>query len=202
MKPQAERVDKFGKLLGACGEMLSLERLLTLTYWLGRCLPLNGALVEFGVYQGKTAALLSFMAGKPIYLYDSFEGLPEKHGKDITAHWYVKGHLKSNREEVLEWFDRNHLPPPNILAKWFDQLTEREVPRQIGFAHIDTDRYLSTLQALRLVYPRTGRGGVIVIDDYGNGDLQGVKPAVDEFVQDKNDLSLEACPCQAILCRL
>ena len=59
--------------------------------------------------------------------------------------------------------------------------------REIALLRLDTDWYESTLHELEHLYPRLGRGGVIIIDDYGH--WQGARKAVDEYVS-RNRLRL------------
>jgi O-methyltransferase len=58
---------------------------------------------------------------------------------------------------------------------------ETDLPTKIAFAHIDGDLYASTIQALRLVYPKMQYGGFILVDDYGEPYFEGPKLATDKF---------------------
>src|SRR4051812_22596549 len=57
-------------------KMLDLGRIATLMHLI-RTVPKTGVVAEFGVYKGYTAALLSTMPEQPLWLSDSFRGLPE-----------------------------------------------------------------------------------------------------------------------------
>ena len=69
---------------------------------------------------------------------------------------------------------------PRIVKGWFCDLGESDLPSLISFAFLDGDFYESIRDSLRLVGPRMSRGGVIVVHDYTNPALPGVRKAVEE----------------------
>ena len=54
---------------------------------------------------------------------------------------------------------------------------------QIAFAFLDGDFYESIKDSIKLVAPKMSDGGVMVVHDYTNPALPGVKRAVDEWMQ-------------------
>ena len=120
---------------------------------------------------------------KRLWIYDSFEGLPEKKAEDksVLGVAFRAGELGVTKREVKERFLRAGLPVPVIKKGWFADLGAEDVPERIAFAFLDGDFYESIRDSLRLVVPRMSEGGVIVVHDYTNPALPGVKKAVDEW---------------------
>ena len=120
---------------------------------------------------------------KKLWIYDSFEGLPEKSGFDesVLGADFKGGELFVTKREVKERFLRAGLPVPVIKKGWFSELTGEDLPRGIAFAFLDGDFYESIRDSLKLVAPRMSRGGVLVVHDYSNLALPGVRKAVEEW---------------------
>ena len=155
---------------------------------LKKTLEISGDVVEFGCYEGDTSILLANeirnQPDKWLYLYDSFEGLPEKTAEDNSADgWrFQAGELKASPDTVRHKFKKYALPDPVITKAWFNELTDADLPSQISFALLDGDFYESIKTSLQLVAPRMSSGGIIVIHDYRNARLPGSGKAVNEFL--------------------
>ena len=124
--------------------------------------------------------------GKPnkrLWIYDSFEGLPEKNERDesVLGVDFKSGELLVTKREVKERFLRAGLPVPVITKGWFSDLTSDDLPPVISFSFLDGDFYESIRDSLLLVAPKMNEGGVMVVHDYNNPALPGVKKAVDEW---------------------
>ena len=120
---------------------------------------------------------------KKLWIYDSFEGLPEKGKEDesLLGENFKGGELYVTKREVKERFLRAGLPVPVIRKAWFADLEASHLPERIAFAFLDGDFYESIRDSLKLVAPRMSEGGAMVIHDYSNPALPGVKKAVDEW---------------------
>ncbi len=173
---------KLVELLSNLPGMQDFRNGIVLGYWLLQSQQVPGAVVEFGCWKGISAAFLASLTDKEVWVYDSFEGLPDKSPQDIADPTFVRGHLAVSPDEVLAYFKRFDLTPPRIVKGWFKDITEDQLPPLIAFAHLDGDFYQSILDSLRLVYPRLQSGGACIVHDYDNSELQGVKPAVHEFL--------------------
>ena len=160
---------------------------------LPRTLDLTGDVVEFGCYEGDTSILLADVLrdnpGKWLYLYDSFEGLPEKTAEDKSADgWrFQAGELKASPDTVRSKFKKYALPEPVIVKGWFNELDNSDLPTEISFALLDGDFYESIKTSLELVAPRMVAGGIIVVHDYRNARLPGSALAVNEFLAEHKD---------------
>ena len=120
---------------------------------------------------------------KKLWIYDSFEGLPEKKevDKSVMGVLFRSGELAATKREVKERFLRANLPVPRIKKAWFSDLTPEDMPEKIAFAFLDGDFYESIRDSLRLVTPRMSDEGILFVHDYTNPALPGVKRAVDEW---------------------
>ncbi len=120
---------------------------------------------------------------KRLWIYDSFEGLPEKSSADnsVLGVDFKGGELMVTKREVKERFLRAGLPVPVIKKGWFSDLSDGDLPEEIAFSFLDGDFYESIRDSLRLVVPKMSEGGVMVVHDYSNPALPGVKKAVDEW---------------------
>jgi hypothetical protein len=135
----------------------------------------NRLICEFGVYEGTTVNYIAQMTAKPVFGFDSFEGLPEQwsHGLD-KGHFAVKKlpAVRANVVLVKGWFHES-LPP----------FLERN-SGMAGFIHIDCDLYSSTKVVFDLLEPRLGPGTVIAFDEYFNYPQweEGEYKAFNEFL--------------------
>ena len=131
----------------------------TLEYALGLA-PAEGMALEFGVWTGQTLKVIAAArAGKDVYGFDSFEGLPEPWRTGFPSKAFgVDGSLPEvpGAELVVGWFDDTL---PEFLA---------EHPGQVAFLHVDADLYSSARTVLDLVGPRLAPDAVIVFDEYFN----------------------------------
>ena len=150
-----------------------------------KALESEGDFVEMGCYKGDTSLVLAEIirgSGKRLFIYDSFEGLPEKAKEDesVLGAEFRGGELFASKREVKERFLRAGLPVPVIKKGWFSELTEADLPEKIAFSFLDGDFYESIRDSLRLVLPKMVPRGVLIVHDYTNPALPGVKRAVDE----------------------
>ena len=135
-------------------------------------MPKNSNLYEFGVCTGNSIRqFLEDSAGintfNKVYGFDSFEGLPkEADGIWCSPDWkpgvfnVVKEFgLHSKEEAVLKLLDK-FSPfgvPVEFVDGWYnvtltDELAARLINDKIGFLHIDTDLYISALEAMDWVF--------------------------------------------------
>ena len=136
-------------------------------------LTVSGDFVELGCYKGDTSLLLAeILKGteKKLYIYDSFEGLPDKTTNDesVAGENFKAGELYVTKREVKERFLRANLPVPVIKKAWFSHLTDADLPSKIAFAFLDGDFYESIRDSLHLVEDKLLEGSVVIVHDYTN----------------------------------
>lgn len=151
---------------------------------------IEGDVCEFGCYKGTTSLYLGRLiklcgADKKLWLYDSFDGLPEKSEADRAGlgEEFKVGELKASKRELLEEFKRAGLARPIVKKGWFSDLSQSDVPPKICFAFFDGDYYESIMDSFALIDNRMASRATIVVDDYGNDHLPGACLAVDEWRQ-------------------
>jgi O-methyltransferase len=159
-------------------------------------LELDGDIVELGCYKGDTSLMLAEAirsTGKKLWIYDSFEGLPQKSMQDESAIGvdFKAGELFVTKREVKQRFLRAGLPVPVIKKAWFNELTSDDLPLSICFAFLDGDFYQSIKDSLKLVESKMIKGAALLVHDYKNEALPGVAKAVDEWLKGKNLKILE-----------
>lgn len=117
----------------------------------------DGLVLEFGVYHGRSLRLLAAHSPGAVHGFDSFEGLPEAWSDAEGAGAYSTGGRRPRVDARVRlhagWF-RASLPP---------FLAEHGGP--VRLAHIDCDLYSSTRDVLDALTPRLVPGSVLVFDD-------------------------------------
>lgn len=156
----------------------------------------EGDIVEFGVYSGRSAALLSYYhqsfketvhgrkytpARKVIGL-DRFEGMPANdHPRFGTGTFRTNEtwHPLFGPGDVITpamvadiFFPTCNLPTPEIIKGFYNspEVKERfdKECQKVAVVHIDCDLTESTLQALNLVQDKLQDGTILLFDDWFN----------------------------------
>ena len=151
----------------------------------------HGALVECGVWNGGSAAVLasaSHHPGRHVWLFDSWEGLPQPSNDDgrqaLAKYKSRDGQLCVGdiRQPALAFAAAG--VTDNVLhlrQGWFDNTLDKASSEigDIAILHIDADWHDSVTKCLRVFYPLVVTGGLVIIDDYGH--WLGCQLAVDEY---------------------
>lgn len=153
-------------------EQSLIWRLHTLAWAAKNALNVDGDFVECGVFKGFcSGVILKYLdfhnLPRQAFLYDTFEGLPEK---------------TSTAEERRDW-DYTHYDPEaiytgvrekfskyknvNIVRGIVPDTFEEAVPEKIAFLHIDMNSEKAEMLALEYLFDRVISGGFIVFDDFG-----------------------------------
>lgn len=119
-----------------------------------------------GVYQGGTAAMLAAILAdkcpsKRLFLFDTFEGMPET---DPDRDEHRKGDFgDTNTESVAVYVGHADLC---VIRKGFIPDTfVRLKSAPIAMAHIDVDIYRSIVDCRNFIWPRISLGGFVVFND-------------------------------------
>jgi hypothetical protein len=159
-----------------------------------------GDFVECGVWRGGSSMLAARTllqlgdTGRKLYLYDTFGGMSEPTGVDISTKGEDARTLWKNSqkgdintwcycpvEEVKKNLYSTGYPQENIVfveGKVEDTIPG-ETPGKICILRLDTDLYESTYHELVHLYPRLSKSGILILDDYHY--WQGAKKAVDRY---------------------
>jgi hypothetical protein len=114
---------------------------------------------EFGVFMGETINHIATLTDRPVFGFDSFEGLPERWRDGANQGVFAIPELPKVRKNVT------------LIKGWFNETLPvflKQHPAPIGFLHIDSDLYSSAKTILELLEPRLKPGAVIVFDEYFN----------------------------------
>lgn len=152
-----------------------------------------GDAVECGVCNGGSAAVIAYVVkqsplNRKIWLFDSFEGLPEpteKDGAKVQQESY-KGLAKGDISNVRKIFQKLAIPDTrvHIVKGWFQDTFPSIEIKRIGLLHIDADWYEPVKLCLEKFYDTVESGGFIVLDDYGC--YEGCRRATDEFIKERS----------------
>ncbi len=162
-----------------------------------------GAIVECGVWRGGSmlaAALMLRSVGvddRDIHLFDTFTGMPPPSDVDrYVTGGSARDHLEATGEESPTWarasldeVERNlsasGYPPDRLhfVAGRVEETLPDQAPEDIALLRLDTDWYQSTRHELHHLYPRLVRGGVLIVDDYG--EWEGARLATEEFLAEQ-----------------
>jgi hypothetical protein len=163
---------------------------------LHRALAVAGDVCEFGVAQGLTSALIAnellrHAPERTLWLYDSFEGLPEPSAQDrlvddifeLGSIEAYAGQMALPRELVEAELRKVGWSRARIVPGFVDRTTT-ELPERVAFAYLDFDFYQPTWDVLELLKARVSAGSIVMVDDYGHFS-SGVQEAVDKFCSDE-----------------
>jgi len=155
---------------------------------------IEGDIVEVGVYRGGSALLLAeYKYNKALYLFDTFEGMPEPEEVDRKGRPSTSGKGYLYYPDALEYITNLFVDKHSnvhIYKGIFPESSEPIKNKKFSFVHLDIDFYKGTLESLKFFYPRMSIGGVILVHDYGWCNTAGIKIAVEEFIKDKIEVPI------------
>lgn len=120
---------------------------------------LDGLILEFGVFNGKSIRRISEFSPSDIYGFDSFEGIPEAWNDEPSGSYSAEGVLPAvpkNVTLIKGWFN-------DTIPTFLNQLKQDPV---IRFLHIDCDLYSSTKVIFDLLGKYIQPGTVILFDEF------------------------------------
>ncbi len=170
-------------------------------------LPVHGSIVECGVFTGGgifTWFQLSSIYepvnhGRKIIGFDSFEGFPSLAENDKSSveadkeHKYKGAYSFNGKQELLncaEIHDLNraigHIPKLELVegdaVQTIKAYVEENPHLVISLLYLDFDLYEPTKAALKYLYPRIPKGGVIAFDELNQKQWPGETTAVLEEI--------------------
>jgi hypothetical protein len=161
-----------------------------------------GSIVECGVWRGGSMMAVALTlkhlkaADRDLYLFDTFEGMTRPTEEDvhhsgapaIAAFTALQtGEDSSDEcaatlEDVQQGMAKTGYNASRIhyVKGKVENTIPHQAPDQIALLRLDTDWYESTKHELEHLFPRLTKGGVLIIDDYG--DWLGARKATDEYI--------------------
>jgi O-methyltransferase len=157
-----------------------------------------GAIVECGVWRGGSSmaaalTLLSLDEVRPLYLFDTFEGMSPPTETDVSHDGHRASDLLresgpdstywaiASIDEVRANLESTGYPggSTHLISGRVEDTIPGQAPHEIALLRLDTDWYESTRHELLHLWPRLSPGGVLIVDDYGH--WFGARRAADEF---------------------
>lgn len=144
---------------------------------LGQLGHVAGDVLEVGVWRGGTGVLMARRAADlgfdcRVFLCDTFEGVAKAGDADP---WYKGGeHADTSPEIVRGLADREGVDVEILVGMFPEDTADRVADRRFRLVHIDVDVYDSARDTLEWAWPRLNVGGVVVWDDYGAFECEGV----------------------------
>ena len=142
-----------------------------------------GAAAELGVYRGGFARCLNdLLPERTLYLFDSFEGFDRQESLGEKT-GFVQAHRNTTEERVLAAMPH---PEQVILRRGFFPATAVGLENEsFALVSLDVDLEESTLAGLRWFLPRMNKGACLLLHDYNNPRLPGVKAALRRFEEEQ-----------------
>lgn len=163
-------------------------------------LDLPGAIVECGVFKGlsliRLAAFRELLCNpyaKSIIGFDAFGKFPETgfEADKAKREYFVEtsGAEGIGAEQLMQVLkekslDRGVQLIAGDITQTVPDYVKAHPELKISFLNLDTDIYEPSKVILDHLYPRVVRGGVVMLDDYGN--WAGETKAIDDYFADKD----------------
>lgn len=177
-------------------------RLKTLEALCERVKDLSGAVAELGVYRGTFASCLNaLLPDRTLYLFDTFEGFDQTEAAGY-GDGFVQAHKNTGEERV-----RGVLPYPEraVIRKGLFPDTATGIQEQFVLVSLDVDLEESTLAGLHWFLSHMTPGGYVLLHDYNNPDLPGVRAALERYERETGERQHAVPLCDVngtlVLCR-
>lgn len=162
---------------------------------------IDGNFVECGVFKGGSMMVMALVlmgegvTDRDLYLFDTFEGMPEPSEKDVDltgkpaieefSQKKISGEsstwVNAPIDDVRQAMATTGYPMERVhfIKGLVENTIPQNAPDSIAVLRLDTDWYQSTLHELEHLYPRLSTNGILIVDDYGH--FQGARAAVDNY---------------------
>jgi len=164
---------------------------------------IKGDIVECGVWKGGMIAGIAeyHNNSKMVFLFDSFEGLPEPteiDGKaatlwkqDKTGPWYFDN-CSADIQYAQQAMKMSGVKSFEIVKGWFSEtLKTAKFDNGISILRIDGDWYDSTMECLESLFDYVNIGGIILLDDYFT--WEGCSKAVHDYLSKHKRPEILSC---------
>lgn len=139
---------------------------------------LKGDYIEIGSWRGGSGALITIAANAHssdfnMFMCDTFTGVVKASEKDNV--YKNNEHADTSEEVVQELIKKLNLKNVKTLKGIFPDETGMHVEsNNFKFCHIDVDVYESAKSITNWIWDKMVVGGIIVYDDFGFQEMQGV----------------------------
>ena len=151
-------LDSWDYIKGICPKTPSMtgSDIKTITHAIDSA-KVEGLVLEFGVYNGKSIRLIASLVDSVIHGFDSFEGIPEEWCNERKGSYSAHGIMPEVPDNV------------RLHKGWFEDSIPDFVKNEQGpirFINIDCDLYSSTKTIFDLLGPQIVSGSVILFDEF------------------------------------
>lgn len=164
---------------------------------------IDGDFVECGVFRGLYSATMArylefSRSDRRLYLYDTFEGIPEAGSTEIERRFnIVYDEEKDLYARVIERFAE--FTNVEVVKGVVPEVLDDIAPDHIAFLHVDLNASAAETAALDKLFDRVTDGGIVLLDDYGRGEQISVFKAHSEWFSDRNYPILEIPTGQGLI---
>jgi O-methyltransferase len=164
----------------------------------------QGGILEVGVWRGGSGVLMAKRAAmsggtSPVFLCDTFEGVVKAGAYDG---FYRGGEHSDTSPKIVEDLARSlDVGNVRILKGVFPNDTAHMIDLRTVFrlVHIDVDVYQSAKDVMGWIWERLVPGGVVVYDDYGFKNCDGITKFVNAQIGETDRLVLHNLNGHAIV---
>lgn len=157
---------------------------------------IQGAVAECGVNNGDFSMYINeYFSDRKLYLFDTFEGFAEAdliEERRIGNADFINGAFNNNNvfSDALEKYVIGRMPHKEmceIRKGYFPDTAKDIVDETFCFVNLDMDLYVPQKEGLRFFFDKMEKRGVILLHDYFDPVLPGVKKAVKDFLKERNE---------------
>lgn len=148
--------------------MISDAQLFDLIQFIENTKDVNGDVLEYGSLHGGSGAVIAeavkFFGKKPVWLFDTFDGIPEsRYGLDF--HW--NGSFSNNSfKQVRDAF--SDMENVSVVKGNICDTYNKATDNPISFGYLASDTLESGELLMNYMWPRLSPGGIIAVCDYGS----------------------------------
>lgn len=173
-------------------------RLHTLTWAARHCLSVDGDYVEAGVYRGFSFGVIAeyldwATIAREMYLYDTFEGIPETYNSEGRNNRVYEEENSLNKDQIYNTVLARFSKYENvkIVRGIVPDSFRTSCPERIAFMHIDMNSAKSEIATLDALWGKVVPGAIVVFDDYGWSGYAAQKAAEDKWMAANGHTILE-----------
>jgi len=143
----------------------------------------KGDFAELGVWRGNTAAVLAHYAvahGRDIFMFDTYSGFDNRDLTGIDAE-KLASFADTSVSLVMQTVGIDSPHCHYVRGRFPESVSDVHSQATFAVVSLDCDLYEPMKAALEFFYPRTSRGGILLLHDYSNEYWDGARKAIDEF---------------------
>lgn len=181
-------------------------RVHTLVWAAQQALHHEGDFVECGVWKGFCFGVVTHYLNwqsvpKKLYLYDTFEGIPDQYNSENRSNAVYQQQNADDPDAIFKAAQSRfaHMKNVHLVRGTVPETFAQACPEKIALLHLDMNSAASEIASLEVLWERVVPGGMIVFDDYGWSAYGAQKRAEDAFMAERGHTILELSTGQGLL---